>query len=234
MVKGGKVLFLGKTYKEIFEGRLRIGTFSSSEMPNHVFLAVLTADQIRGGVGKKWLKILKENGFEFIRATDNSVYTGSSVIEAPGKNCTSSHPNYIFGLFRNIGKGAMADPYTPPKEWTDLPSVVPEFHNCVSGGFYPEKFNEEVQAAQLKLWNAGQKPTLYTEEELVAEGVPITLAGRRSLKPQELKAYRKNDVSQTPVSASSPFGKAPAPAPVEDTHDIEYDEEDFDEDYYEE
>jgi hypothetical protein len=119
-------MFAGPTWRDIFWQRLRYGTFGTNDMPNHGFLAILTQSQISGGVGKKWLAILKEAGFEFLRTVDNSVYSGPSTITAPGKGTTSAHPNYVFGLFRNVGHGAIADPYTPPKEWLDLPKVVPE------------------------------------------------------------------------------------------------------------
>lgn len=236
IVKGGKVQFLGKTYREIFESRLRIATFNSTDKPNHVFLAVLTSDQISypGSVGHKWLQILKENGFEFIRTTDNSVYSGKEVISAPGEQKCSPHENYIFGLFRNIGHGAVKDPYTPPKAWTDLEQVVPEVWQGITDG---EELNVVVQEKQLELWNASKPATMYTEEELVEAGVPVTLAGRRSKQPQQLKSLRKADTTTTAVSAASPFGKTDSVTSVvaEEVYDADMDdyEDDFD-DYYEE
>lgn len=228
MVKNGETMFLGKTYREIFESRLRIATFNSTDKPNHVFLAVLTAEQLSYGRGIKWLKILKEAGFEFIRTTDNSVYSGSQVISTPGQPTSSPHENYLFGLFRNIGNGYVKDPYTPPKQWTDLPSVVPEAWRAieyyVNDGVEPAELNLLVQAKQLELWNASEPAKMYTEAELVADGVPVWMAGRRSTKPQQLKSERKADTTTTAVSASSPFGKsAPPPEP---THNIDYDVDD--------
>lgn len=228
IVKGGKTQFLGKTYREIFESRLRVGTFSSRDMPNHVFLAVLTADQIGYGPGKEWLKILKENGFEFIRTTDNSVYTGKNTIKKPGKGSCSPHKNYIFGLFRNIGAGAVEDPFTPPKEWTDLPSVMWEPYLKQEDS--QRELRESAQEAHLKLWNASSPAKMYTEDELVAAGVPVTLAGRRSTKPQQLKSERTVDKAVTAVGAS-PFGQKAAPVPPEEVYDAEEDEDCYDEDF---
>src|SRR3546814_7281931 len=75
--------------------------------------------------GKSWLKILKEEGFEFLRTVDNSVYSGSSVIESATDGANkSSHKNYLFGLFRNIGTGYVGNPYKSPTEWTKLEQVV--------------------------------------------------------------------------------------------------------------
>jgi hypothetical protein len=62
----GETLFLGMTWKEVFEARIRIGTFSQRDLPNHAFLAILTDDQIKNSPGKQWLKILKDNGFDWL------------------------------------------------------------------------------------------------------------------------------------------------------------------------
>lgn len=186
-----EVKFLGKTWLDIFKQRLRIGTFSDSDMPNHTFFAVLTDYQIRESPGKDWLKILKEHGFEFVRTVDNSVYTGEEDISEPGEGTSPSHKNHIFALFRNIGNGYVTDPYTPPKEWTDLPNVVPEFwdYSKVSGS--GGDLNLEVQEAQLQLWRELPEREFYSEKELEAAGVPVILAGRRSDKPQQLKKERE-------------------------------------------
>lgn len=165
--KDSQQQFAGPTYEDVFKTRLRIGTFSNGDMPNHVFLAVLTESQIRGGVGKKWLSILKREGFEFIRTTDNSVYTGDKV-ESKFETKRSSHKNYVFGLFRNIGQGLVTDPFTPPTEWTDL-------EDPYNGDMSPEN----AFAVQRKLWDTLGKPTFYTESELTEKGVPVTYAGQR-------------------------------------------------------
>jgi hypothetical protein len=103
--------FLGKTYREIFESRLRIGSFSTRDMPNHAFFVMLERNQIASGYGQKWMAILKEHGFEFIRTVNNSVW---------------NKDNYVFALFRNNGPNAVGDQFTPPPGWTDLPSVKKE------------------------------------------------------------------------------------------------------------
>jgi len=74
-----KTIWLGPTNKDIFLQYLRIGTFDTQEMPNRMFLASLTDEQVASNNGQKWLAILKEQGFIFIGRVDNSVYTGTSV-----------------------------------------------------------------------------------------------------------------------------------------------------------
>lgn len=168
--KAGKELFVGPTYRDIFNTRIRIGTFGQNDMPNHVFLAVLTQEQIDGAHGKKWMAILKEAGFEFIRTTDNSVYTGANVLTS-----VSPHPNHIFGLFRNIGGSAIKDPFTPPKAWTDLP---------------------EQTKTQMEIWKEG-KTVLMTEADLVAAKAPVIMAGLRSKFPPQEKAVRTKALGLT-------------------------------------
>jgi len=195
--------YLGMTYKDVFLNRLKIGTFSFKQMPNHGFIAILTDWQVGNGVGKEWLAILKEQGFEFIRTVDNSVYTGDKLI---GDGKVSSHKNYIFGLFRNVGAGSVEDQFTPPKEWTDLPTVVPEAWGHIPD---PISLTHEVMEAQLPLYKALGPVKFYTEAELEAAGVPVTVAGRRSDKPQQLKKNRK-DSAKSEKAAPAPF----APVPV--------------------
>lgn len=189
--KNGKYLFAGKTYHEIFRLRLRIGTFSSKNMPNHGFIAVLTDEQIRGGCGKKWLKILRDEGFEFIRTVDNSVYSGDRLAD---EGEVSSHPNHIFGLFRNVGQGAISDPFTPPKPWTDLKP--------------PKKTDLELYKDLLEL-------PFYTEEELEKDGIPITYAGKRSRYPQQPKKARLSLEEEDPSlkKSASPFSKDKTDSP---------------------
>jgi hypothetical protein len=213
---GGSPLgkFAGPTYEDIFRQRIRIGTFSSRDMPNHAFFAILTKSQVAGAIGKAWLKILKEEGFEFIRSVDNSVYSGTGTIAGPGEGCTSSHPNYIFGLFRNIGSGAMANPFKAPAEWASLPSVVTEAYQFVSTS---KKVTEEHQKYQLERWKNNKPKPLMTEAQVVAAGVPVTLAGQRSRYPQQEKSTRekvkkldKNIIQQ----AAAPFTKPAKAQPV--------------------
>jgi len=205
VLRDGGFIFAGPTYKDIFLQRLRIGTFNQNDMPNHAFLAVLTDYQLKHDPGKKWLKILKEQGFEFIRTVDNSVYSGDSVIGDDSEGLdeygdeVSSHPNHIFGLFRNIGTGAVKDPFTPPKEWTDLPSVVPEVWQTMFSGVESNidrgslmiDLHSAVQAAQLPLYNALPKNKWMTEHELESAGVTVTYAGIRSKFNQQSKQERE-------------------------------------------
>lgn len=191
--------YFGKTYREIFESRIITGTFNDSEMPNHIFLAILTAKQLRNANGKKWLAILKENGFEFIRTTDNSVYSGSSLTDPPEdfedfcddcdepESSDSINKNYLFGLFRNIGFGKVLDPFEPPKEWLDLEGGVSEVSNYLDkeqGGarWALLRSREKVHMEQYKKLTPVK---IYTQQELKDADIPITLAGRRSEYPQE-------------------------------------------------
>ncbi len=185
--------YAGPTYRDIFNQRIRIGTFGVQDMPNHAFFAILTSQQLASEYGKKWLAILKEAGFEFLRTTDNSVYTGQGLApegtvtpEPEKKECCdcgdpdcdaddyeengSSHPNYIFALFRNIGRGKINDPHQPPKEWLDLP---------------------EQTKSQLEIWKENSPTKLISEAEAIAAEAPVYLAGIRSDSPQELKSYRE-------------------------------------------
>lgn len=185
----GNDLFLGKTNLDVFKGRLRIGTFGEGDMPNHAFFAILTADQIETTNGKKWLRILKEHGFEFVRAVSNSVYSGSSLfgVFRGDEDCNI---NYIFGLFRNIGAGRVRNPYKPPEEWTEIESGIPvEVSSyAVASGSQIARENEEFHT---KVWETNGKPTFYTEKELDSEGVPVTYAGIRSKYPQESREKRQ-------------------------------------------
>lgn len=200
MMKNGGVAYVGPTYEDIFNSRLRIGTFSDTDMPNHVFLAVLTESQISGGVGKKWLEILKKNGFEFIRTSDNSVYTGPAVIKKPGKGDRSPHKNYIFGLFRNIGGGAVEDPFQPPKQWTDPPDPY-------AGDMSPEA----MQSVQLRHWADLGPAKIMTEAEIRAAGAPVILAGRRQPgAAPEAKEIRDQRETKTAKSKVDPFGQVAA------------------------
>lgn len=179
--------FAGKTYKEIFESRLRFGTFDTRDMPNHAFIAILTENQIRGGVGAKWLKILKENGFEFVRSVSNSVYTLQNLSDYSKNRGTNK--NYIFMKVRNIGKRGDGDPFTPPAEWTTLPKVVDESWEYISHDDRL-KLAQEQHKAHKNVWARLGEAKLYSEAELEKEGIPITYAGVRNKYPQESKNSR--------------------------------------------
>ena len=204
--------FLGKTNREIFEARLRIGTFSDTDLPNHAFLCVLTESQIGYGNGLAWLKVLKENGFEFIRAVDNSVYSGEGLAGTESyeeDDCYDYSPNYLFGLFRNIGVGKIANPYQPPQVWMDLADENGGFEvSCYLGNPDYEEMNKIRDAAHLKRWNEIGPVKFYNKEELKAEGVPITLAGRRSEFPQEPEAIREQKQQAKGEAKPAPFALA--------------------------
>lgn len=178
-------VYAGPTYRDIFKTRIRTGTFSTTDMPDHGFLAVLTQDQISGSYGSKWLAILKEEGFEFIRNIDNSVYTGAGL-----SGSRSSHPNYLFGLFRNIGAGKVTDPFVPPKAWTDLPDPY-------QGDMSPSNMTK----VQLAHWKEGVTKFL-TEAEIVKAGAPVIKVGLRSKYPQQPKDQR--DALQAKEKAAKP------------------------------
>ncbi len=160
--------YAGPTYRDIFWQRIRFGTFDSRDMPNHAFIAILTDSQISGGVGQKWLAILKEAGFEYIRSVSNSVYQGATLLGANAPSDGSR--NHIFMLVRNIGTGAIKDQFTPPAAWTNLPSVVPEAWQQ-----FADKdtvaLTKEIRERQTANWNSQKalaKP-LLTEAEAIAK-----------------------------------------------------------------
>jgi hypothetical protein len=182
--KGDK--YFGPTYKDIFVNRLRTGTFGSCDMPNHIFLVAMTGDQITTTNGKKWLAILKENGFEFVRATDNSVYSGSNL----NRNGRYRPPVYLFGLFRNIGQSALPDPFTPPKAWTSLPE--------------PTKTPEEI-------FREG-KTVVMDPQSIIKAGAPVIKAGTQGQRPTDITADIKKAAAAPKTEAAKPW---PATAPVD-------------------
>lgn len=193
MQSGKDQLYFGPTYEDIFVNRIRIGTFGCGDMPNHGFLAILTEGQLRSEVGKKWLALLKREGFEFIRTVDNSVYSGKTLrTEVPSK--PSVNKNYLFGLFRNIGTAEVADPFAPPPEWTSLEQRVPE-----PWEFLDEKARTRLKEGQndhhLKRWIETSPTVFMTEEELKKAGAPVILAGQRSQYPQQEKSVREQLVA---------------------------------------
>lgn len=178
ITRGGELAFAGPTLKDIFETRIRIGTFADREMQNHGFLAILEENQCKpGNVGYEWLKILKANGFEFIRCVDNSVW--------------SPKKNYLFGLFRNISGHRIPNPFMPPKAWLDLDPVVPEaFCADVSSIEKQKTFADQQTKAQKEIWAKG-KTSIKTESEIVKAGAPVIMAGLRTEFPPETKAKRE-------------------------------------------
>lgn len=189
----GKQMFAGPTNRDVFLARIRVGTFGVRDMPNHAFFAILTNHQIGTANGKKWLAILKECGFEFLRTVCNSVYAGGSL--APLSSTGGSSQNHIFVLIRNIGSGNIADPYTPPKAWTDLSLVVPEMWNYLS--VPPKSLSEMSHAKQTECWNKIGPAKFVTEEELEAAGAPVILAAKRDYTRQQEKSQRKEKAKPT-------------------------------------
>lgn len=170
----GEHLFFGPTNKDVFLQRLRLGTFGTSDMPNHFFFLVLTDSQVNSSIGKAWLPILKECGFEYIRSVNNSVWNVN---------------NHIFGLIRNCGPNARADQFTPPKAWTDLPSNgKTELWEFVDD---TKKLTAQYKAVDQAIWDKIGPAKLLTEAEVVAAGAPVILAGLRSENEQEYKSVRE-------------------------------------------
>lgn len=205
ITKGREMLFAGPTWRDIFWQRIRSGTFDSRDMPNHAFFAILTDWQINSAPGNKWMAILKEAGFEFVRSVANSVYTGQALGEPKGKG---ESLNYIFALYRNIGSGAPSDPFTPPKAWQDLPSTTPEVWQFVQE---PKEFAKAQSAAQRVIWDRIGPPKFLKESEVVAAGAPVILAGLRSENPQEPKETRdarQPKPAKTKAGSSDPFAVA--------------------------
>lgn len=189
-----EMLFVGKTYREIFESRIRFGTFDKRDMPNHAFFAILSSSQVNSAIGKKWLAILKENGFEFLRRVNNSVWNVD---------------NFIFVLIRNVGPNKCADMFTPPAAWSKLDSVVPEPSSLVDA----KALTEEITEAQTAIWNKSPKATFYTQAELEKDGIPIMLSGRRdpANQPQTLEQRKASDEAKGKVAQAPVWGQ-PAPA----------------------
>lgn len=215
--------FLGMTEHEVFKARLRINTFNLGDKPNHTFFAILTASQISYDPGKKWLAILKEEGFEFVRAIDNSVYTGASLGEI-GEG--SPHINYIFALYRNIGKGAIKDPFEAPAAWKALEGGVYEPTDYINDRDTIVANHREVHRQR---WETIGPVKTYTEKELEDANVPVTYAGKRSTYPQQEKATRLAAEAQNGVvPAANPFASVPLPSSVVSADVDEDDLEDVD------
>jgi hypothetical protein len=203
-------LYFGPTNRDLFMQRLRVGTFGTGDMANHFFLAVLTDWQLEEEIGQKWLAILKECGFEFIRTVANSVYTGSEISGPEGEGNSLNH---VFGLFRGIAQGAPGDQYTPPEAWTALPQVKQETWQANEKSAR-EKATHDNAAIDIEIWNRIGEVKLLTEKELVEKGAPVTLAGLRSANPQELKAKRDalNAEKKVEVSLRTlPVASSPSP-----------------------
>lgn len=170
----GEDLFFGMTNRELFLSRMRVGTFGTGDMENHFFILVLTDSQVNSSIGKEWLPILKEVGFEYLRSVNNSVWNVN---------------NHMFILVRNSGRNARADQYTPPKAWTDLPSNgKKEAWEFIEDRPGLTAANAIVDKA---IWDKLGPAKLYTRAEVEAAGAPVILGGLRSENPQELASERE-------------------------------------------
>jgi hypothetical protein len=183
--------FLGKTYREILESRLRIGSFSTRDMPNHAFFVMLERNQIASGFGQKWMAILKEHGFEFIRTVNNSVW---------------NKDNYVFALFRNNGPNAVGDQFTPPPGWTDLPSVKKEAWELIPAA-ERKQLTKDQAAVDQTIWDKIGPAKFYSQQELVDAGVPVTLAAIRTSFPPQGPTARAEAIAKYQKGAGE--GKQP-------------------------
>lgn len=236
-------VWVGPTYGDIFKARIRIGEFDNRDMPNHAFIAILTEGQCTSDPGKKWLKLLREVGFEFIRTVGNSVYNGPALLnpDSPG----SPHKNHIFGLFRNIGNGSVKDQFTPPKAWSDLPKVKGEanecvlyYHELVGSEGTTEKLTERQRQQDLVIWEALGPPKFLTEKEVEDAGAPVVLMGLRDEEkptatkpafPPEPKEKREANIAKRAALRASKASGAPTdgifdPFACEDVEDDECEE----------
>lgn len=181
ITRDGELAFAGPTYKDIFETRIRIGTFGTRDMPNHAFFAILTASQCNSAVGKKWLAILKANGFEYLRTVNNSVWNVN---------------NHVFALFRNVGPNKLANAFTPPSSWTNLPTVVPEaYQSDLSTADKRKDFTKQTMDALTPVWAAGTT-VIRKESDIVAAGAPVVMGALRTEFPVELKASREKRLQE--------------------------------------
>jgi hypothetical protein len=191
----GEDLFFGMTNRELFMSRFRVGTFGTGDMQDHFFMLVLEDRQLNSHIGRAWLPILKECGFEFVRTLNNSVW---------GKI------NHIFMLVRNI-TGAVNDPFTPPAAWASLPSNGKnELHE-----FIPDRLELARQYAKIDkvIWDKVGPAKLYTRAEVEAAGAPVILAGMRSENPQEY-AFTREERNAVKVASGEKKQEVSLKAPI--------------------
>jgi hypothetical protein len=180
-------VFAGPTNRDVFLQRLRVGTFGTYDMPNHTFLAILTDWQISSTNGKKWLKILSECGFEFVRAISNSVYDGQSLSKLSSGG--GGHPQYLFMLSRNIGDGNVGNPYKPPKVWSDLKGSSPLYDLVGEKG--TKELAIKTHAEQTAVYKKIGPAKFLTRAEVEKAGAPVILAAKRTTVPQQDAKYRE-------------------------------------------
>jgi len=174
----GKQAFAGPTLKDIFLTRIRIGTFSTREMPNHAFFVIMNDSQCNSAIGKKWLALMKEQGFEYLRTVNNSVWNVN---------------NHIFVLIRNCGPNRLRNVFTPPKTWTDLPTVVPETYTLLGD---TKALSKQITDAHVSIWENSPKVQILSEDEITKAGAPVILAGLRTEFPPEPKHKREEKMAK--------------------------------------
>jgi hypothetical protein len=189
----GGMAFLGMTYREIFHSRLRIGTFSTRDMPNHAFFIMLTDGQVNSVTGKKWLEEFKKAGFEFVRTVNNSVWNVN---------------NHVFALFRNCGPNAVKDQFTPPKSWTDIKieDGKLEAWECLSNDTTTEELTKRQAAFDKKAFDALGPAKIYKQEELEAAGVPVLLSAIRTNFPPQGPETRKAAIEAAKKGVTPHYG----------------------------
>ncbi len=105
------VAFVTGTNEDHFLSYLKHGTMDIESQADHAFFAVLTDEQVNHSTGREWLKILKREGFVWVGATSNSVYS-------------EYHPNHIFMLIRSTTEYMDDDEIMalkePPQYWKEL------------------------------------------------------------------------------------------------------------------
>lgn len=213
----GQLAFAGPTYADIFKTRIRIGTFSTRDMPDHAFFAILTENQVNNSIGKKWLALLKEEGFEFLRTQSNSVYTGNAVPPEPNPGYVAAHKNHIFALFRNIQHTRVEDPLLPPAAWTALPEVIPEAWQAIDPTTRKELTDAQTEFGRTR-WHATGPTKLLTEADIRAADAPVIMAGLRSKYPPQRKETRERLIAgekaqkERLVKTVDPFATALKPA----------------------
>lgn len=137
----------GITNEQVFLAHLTHGSFTAQPEPDHGFIASLTDEQCNSSIGKKWLEILKREGFVWVGATSNSVYD-------------EYHPNHVFMLMRsthiNMGDEEIEELQQPPKAWNNIPepTEMPEERFRTLSAIYQQAHTpatEATKAEQAKL-----------------------------------------------------------------------------------
>jgi len=135
-------------------------------------------------------------------------------------------------LFRNIGNGRIQDPFTPPKEWTDLPEVCEEVISSIPDDV-KKLIIEKQTKAHTKIWKAGETKILK-ESDIVAAGAPVIMAALRTEFPVQVKERRGKRLAErkekgAPSAPSSGIQYLPYKSPSgSDSDDCDCDDCDMD------